>query len=248
MASENIKKEDFTRCLTEIFSINGLSSLLSSEKAEKFFSLTNILIAENEKYNLTAITEPKKIILNHFADCAALANRLANDITLCDVGCGAGFPSLPVAILRPDISVLGIDATAKRTAYVRFCAEELGLRNIEVLTGRAEEIGQDSKYREKFDTVTARAVANMRVLSELCLPLCKVGGEFIAMKGKNAEGELAEARRAIPILMGKLSKVENITLSSSDEEITHPLIVVKKIGNTPASYPRPYAKILKKPL
>lgn len=243
-----INESEFTAYLTEVFSKNGLASMLSKDTCHKFFRLTEILLTENEKYNLTAITEPKKIILNHYADCAVLAKRLKSGIRLADVGCGAGFPTLPIAILRPDISIVGIDATAKRTAYVKAAAEELGLSNVEVLTGRAEEIGQSGEYREKFDTVTARAVANMRVLAELCLPLCRVGGEFIAMKGKNAEAELSEARRAIPTLNGRLTATENVTLHSPDEELSHPLIVVSKVAKCPSAYPRPYAKILKKPL
>ena len=248
MSIAEMNEKEFTSYFTEVFKRNGLSGLLSKSSVESFFKLTEIMLTENEKYNLTAITEPKKIILNHYADCAALAKRLPKGAGICDVRCGAGVPTLAVAILRPDLKILGVDATAKRVAYVEMVARELMLENVSTLTARAEDMGQNPLYREKFDVVTARAVANMRVLSELCIPLCKIGGSFIAMKGKNAEGELAEARRAIPTLNGKLQETESITLTSPDEELSHPLIVIKKIAKCPAAYPRPYAKILKKPL
>lgn len=248
MGFDGISEKEFTLYLEEVFKENGLSELLSSAVSEKFYRLTEIMLCENEKYNLTAITEPKKIILNHYADCAVLAKRLTSGSSVCDIGCGAGFPTLPIAILRPDVRILGVDATAKRTAYVEMAARELSLGNASVMTARAEELGRSPEWRERFDTVTARAVANMRILNELCLPLCRVGGSFIAMKGKNAEAELAEAMGGIPKLGGRLEAIENITLRSSDEELSHPLIVIKKISVCPQAYPRLYAKMLKKPL
>ena len=248
MSLNGIEKAHFCAYLEKTFQSNGLFSLLCDGATEKFYRLTELMLTVNEKYNLTAIKEPEKIILNHYADCATLAARLKEGETICDVGCGAGFPTLPIAILRPDIKIVGIDATAKRTAYVKMAAEVLGLYNVSVLTGRAEEIGQDAKYREKFDTVTARAVANMRVLCELCLPLCRVGGKFIAMKGRGAEEELAEAKGAISKLSGKLVSVEKITLESETEQLSHPLIIIEKSARCQSSFPRAYAKILKKPL
>lgn len=248
MSIIGLDKTDFLEYTRQIFEKNGLSELFTDEAGEKFLCLTELMLAENEKYNLTAITEPKKIILNHYADCAVLAKRLPFGTSLCDVGCGAGFPTLPIAILRPDVKILALDATAKRTAYVKMATLELGLSSVAVLTGRAEDAGRDLKYREKFDTVTARAVANMRVLAELCLPLCRVGGQFIAMKGKEAEAELADAARAIPQLSGRICSVESISLSSPDEVHCHPLIVIEKLTRCQASYPRAYARILKKPL
>ena len=240
------EKEFFSE-LNRVFSKNQLSSLLSRERAEKFAALTEIMLEENEKYNLTAITEPEKIILHHYADCAALAAILKKGASIADVGCGAGFPTLPIAILRPDVTVLGIDSTAKRINYVNMAAERLGLSNVSAITGRAEDLAK-GEHRESFDTVTARAVANMRVLCELCLPLVKVGGQMIAMKGKNAEFELADSKRAISMLGGKLSSIENISLSSDKEEISHPLKIITKAAKTPKDYPRAFAQISKKPL
>ena len=243
-----IEKQSFISGLNRVFSENGFSKYLSLEVSEKFLALTERMLEENEKYNLTAITEPNKIILNHYADCAALAVRLPKDAKIADIGCGAGFPTLPVAILRPDVQILAIDSTAKRIAYVADTATLLGLTNVKAIAMRAEDGGKDPTYREKFDVVTARAVAEMRVLSELCLPYVKTGGKFMAMKGKNAEFELQGAKKAISTLGGRDVKVEQITLKGADEDLTHPLIIIAKKEKTPANYPRPYAQISKKPL
>ena len=243
-----IEKQSFISKLTKIFGDNGFSKLLSLDVSEKFLALTERMLEENEKYNLTAITDIDKIILNHYADCAALAVRLPKGTKIADIGCGAGFPTLPVAILRPDVRILAVDSTAKRIAYVGETARLLGLENVEATAMRAEDGGKNPLYREKFDIVTARAVAEMRVLSELCLPYARVGGQFIAMKGKNAEFELTGARKAISMLGGRDVKVEEISLKGSGEVLTHPLIVITKKEKTPANYPRPYAQISKKPL
>ena len=243
-----INKQLFTSNLTKIFSSNGLSSLLSMEIMEKFYLLTVRMLEENEKYNLTAITDPDKIILNHYADCCTLASRLKKGASVIDVGCGAGFPSLPLAIVRPDLKILAVDSTAKRVSYVSETAEMLGLTNLRAEVMRAEDGGKNPEYREKFDYATARAVAEMRVLSELTLPFVKVGGQLVAMKGKNAEFELSGAKKAIATLGGRGAKCEEITLKGGAEVLTHPLIIVDKKEKTPVSFPRPFAQISKKPL
>lgn len=244
----SFNEQDFKSELSKVFKENGLGSLLSAERSEKFLALTKRMLEENEKYNLTAITEPKKIILNHYADCATLASRLPKGASLIDVGCGAGFPSIPLAILREDLKIFAIDSTAKRIAYVSATAEILGLKNLTAATMRAEDGAKNPKYRENFDFATARAVAEMRVLTELCLPFVKVSGAMIAMKGKNAEYELASAKKAIAILGGKGATVENVTLSGDGEVLSHPLIIIEKKTKTPQNYPRPFAQISKKPL
>ena len=242
-------KNEFISKLTAAFAKNGLSKLLSREKSEKFFALTERMLTENEKYNLTAITDVDMIILNHYVDCATLAARLPKGISIIDVGCGAGFPTLPVAILRDDLKIVAADATAKRVNYVRETAELLGLSGVVAVVMRAEDGARLPEYREKFDVATARAVANMRVLAELCLPFIKVGGKMIAMKGKNAEFELKEAKKALAILGGNAPSIENIELKSdSGECFTHPLVTVEKKTKTPPTYPRPFAQISKKPL
>ena len=243
-----INEQAFKSELSRIFKANGLSSFLNLEKSEKFLSLTKRMLEENEKYNLTAITEPSKIILNHYADCVKLSSKLPKGATVIDVGCGAGFPTLPLAIVRDDLKITAIDSTAKRVSYVEETAKLLGLLNVTAIAIRAEDGAKLPEYREKFDFATARAVAEMRVLTELCLPFVKVGGAMIAMKGKNAEFELSGAKKAIALLGGRDAKVEMLTLAGDGENVSHPLIIVDKKAKTPPAYPRPYAQISKKPL
>ena len=244
-----LNERELSALLTKIFAKNGLSSLLSRERTEAFIRLTEHMLSENEKYNLTAITEPEKIILNHYADCAVLAKELPKGAKIIDVGCGAGFPTLPVAILRPDVSITALDSTAKRTAYVEGAAELLSLSNVATVTARAEDAARLGEYRESFDIATARAVAEMRILAELCLPFVKPRGKMIAMKGKNAEFELSAAKRAIATLGGKGVSVKTVSLTGEGgEELSHPLIFIEKATRTPDKYPRPYAQISKKPL
>ncbi len=244
----DIKEKDFTSALTKVFSANGLSSYLSLERMKKFYDLTVRMLTENEKYNLTAITDVNKIILNHYADCVAMASRLRKGASIIDVGCGAGFPSLPLAIVRPDLKITAMDSTAKRVNYVAETAAMLGLDNLKAVTMRAEDGGRAPEYREKYDYATARAVAEMRVLCELVLPFVRVGGQMVAMKGKNAEFELSSARKAIATLGGRNTVCENITLRGEGETLTHPLIIIDKKEKTPSSFPRSFAQISKKPL
>lgn len=243
-----IKEKDFTSKLTKIFGENKLSSYLSVDVMDKFYRLTVRMLEENEKYNLTAITELDKIILNHYADCITLSAKLKKGATVIDVGCGAGFPSLPLAIVRPDLKITAMDSTAKRVNYVAETAKLLGLDNLTAVTMRAEDGGKDPAYREKFDYATARAVAEMRILTELTLPFVKVGGQLVAMKGKNAEFELTAAKKAIATLGGRNTVCENITLKGNGETLTHPFIIIDKKEKTPSNLPRPYAQISKKPL
>ena len=243
-----INRQAFESELSRIFKLNGLGSLLDKKKSELFYLLTERMLEENEKYNLTAITEPEKIILNHYADCATLSSKISKGAKIIDVGCGAGFPSLPLAIVREDISIIAMDSTAKRINYVNETASLLGIENLKAIVSRAEDAARLPEYREKFDYATARAVAEMRVLTELCLPFVKVGGQMLAMKGKNAEFELQGARKAITMLGGRDVKVDEISLKGVGEVLTHPLIVINKKEKTPVNYPRPFAQISKKPL
>ena len=242
-------REEFLGLLEATFSTNGMSVLLDDKKSDKLYRLTVRLLEENKKYNLTAITDLPRVVLNHYADSAVLCEYIAQGVKVADIGCGAGFPSLPLAILRPDLQITAIDSTTKRINYVNETASLLELDNITAVSMRAEDGGQDPKYRERFDVCTARAVAQMRVLSELCLPYVKVGGDFIAMKGPSAADENREAANAIRLLGGSIAEVKEITLSNGGtDEIKHPLVFVKKLKDTPREYPRPYARILKKML
>ena len=243
-------KAAFFEELLSVFRENGMDDLLAEDgerNADRFYELTQHLLAENARYNLTAITEPHDMILRHYADSAASARYLPIGATLLDVGCGAGFPSLPLAILRPDLTVTALDATAKRVEFVRAAAERLSLSNIRTVCARAEEYAR-GEGREAFAAVTARAVANLRTLSELCLPCVEVGGLFLAMKAKSAAEELSEAAHAISMLGGKCEREESLTLTNGEEELSRTALLIRKLRKTPPEYPRAYARILKKPL
>ena len=210
------------------------------ERMERF---ADILIEKNKVMNLTAITEPEKVARLHFADCLYLLSLddLENK-KIIDVGCGGGFPSLPLLCARPQLDILGLDSTAKRIAFVEESAAELGVGG-RFIAARAEEYAL--KNMGKFDLCTSRAVASLNVLLELTLPFLKVGGKLYAMKGMNAE-EDAEAQKALQVLGGKISAIH--TYSVGDEHPSRRIVVVEKVRPTPAGYPRRFAKISAKPL
>lgn len=220
----------------------GLAAYADDGRAEAFRLLLTLLTETNKEYNLTAITEPREIILRHFADSLTAAKEIPASASVVDVGCGGGFPSLPLAIARPDIRVTALDSTAKKLAFVEKAAAALSLGNLTTVAVRAEEYRAG---REAFDVAVSRAVARMNLLTELCLPLVRVGGLFLAMKGADGPRELAEAEAAIARLGGQVKKTEAFTLLSAGERF---LITVEKTAPTPAGYPRPFGKIKKKPL
>lgn len=222
--------------------------------ASLFYALTEEMLRVNAHMNLTAITEIPDILVKHYADCALTVPYIPAGAVLCDVGCGGGFPSLPIAILRPDVTVTAVDSTAKKLDYVARTAAHLGLDNLSVVCARAETLGLDPAFRGRFDIVTARAVARMNVLCEWCLPLVKRGGSFLAMKGRSGEEEHTEAQNAISVLGGKTELCRTYTLfdpfsdTDASADAKRCLIVVKKQKDTPAQYPRANAQIAKKPL
>lgn len=245
-------------------SLSGISPLGDSE-LESFDRLAEILVEENKKVNVTSIVDPVGIALKHFADSLAVLNldeMQKEGIKAIDVGCGGGFPGLPVKIVREDIHMTMLDSTEKKIRYVQNTADKLGLKNLKTVSARAEDkAGLKGELRERFDVATARAVARLNVLVELCLPFVKVGGVFIAMKGAICEEELNESKNAIRTLGGKVKRVEEVNfdldlaLFESDKEAISDflgskryMIVIEKIKPTPSNYPRPYAKITKKPL
>ncbi len=237
----------FTSLFTSAFHENKLSGCLSKDTVDTFYHLTEHMMEVNEQFNLTAITDLERIIFQHYVDCAIPAMRLPKGARVIDVGCGGGFPSLPIAILRPDVQVHAIDSTAKKVRYVGECADLFSLSNLTCETVRAEDLGKGIA-RESYDVAIARAVADLRVLCELCLPLVRVGGTMIAMKGKQASFELTASKKAIAILGGKAAPLENIIIRGSAEDMCHPLIFIEKVTRTPGAYPRPYTQISKKPL
>ena len=228
---------------------NGVAALLTPERLERFYTLTLHMLDVNESFNLTAITEWERVILLHYIDCMMGARHIPEGATVIDVGCGAGFPSLPLAICRPDLSILALDATAKRVNYVKETADILGLSRFDTLVARAEDAAREPSLRERFDCATARAVAALPVLSELCLPFVKQGGVFAAMKGKSAREEVAAASHALAVLGGKKEIFDDTPLISPDgESFARATVLIRKEKRTPEGYPRPYAKICKRPL
>lgn len=238
----------------EIFAENSLSEYLTDEILEKFYLLTEIMLDTNERMNVTAITDVDAVIARHYADSLLMLSvGIESGTKICDVGCGGGFPSFPLAIVRPDIKIIGIDSTAKKVAYVNDTAKKLGLTNLTAISGRAEELSaMGGEHREKYDMVCARAVASLPVLSELCIPFVKENGKFVALKSKTAEDELNAARSGIIKLGGKIERIDRLSLvdktlpDGSDAERN--LITVRKVSKTSPKYPRPFAQIKKKPL
>ena len=222
-------------------------NLINEENAMRLEALSNHMLEVNKTLNLTAIKDEDGVILKHLVDSTAIIPFIPENATLCDIGCGGGFPSLVIAILRPDVSVFSVDSVSKKVAYVENTAKLLGLTNESVSNERAEVLGQSDK-REKFDVVTARAVGRLNLISELCLPLVKVGGSFLAMKSLSTDEELEEAKKAIELLGGKVEKVFSYTLTDGNEEIDRSIVVIKKVKNTPPKYPRNNSQIAKKPL
>ena len=242
--------ESFKISFDSIFSSNGLQKFCTDEIRDKFFALTEIMLRENEVMNLTAITDEREIICKHYADSLLACDLFPENARVADIGCGAGFPTFPLAIARPDLKIVAIDSTAKRIDYVNRTAEALGLNNVSGVCMRAEDGAKRREFRESFDIACARAVAKIRVLTELCVPYLKVNGAFIAMKAKGAREELAEAGNAVALLQCKKEAViERELLGAQDAEpLSRCFVVLRKLKLTPDKYPRNNSQIAKKPL
>lgn len=213
-----------------------INILLNEEQIEKFYKYMNLLIEWNKKINLTAIIEPKEIILKHFIDSLTINKYIKDNSKIADVGTGAGFPGIPLKIIRPDIQLVLVDSLNKRINFLNEVIEQLNLKNIETIHIRIEEFGQNTKYREKFDYSTARAVANLSTLSEYLLPIVKVRGQVICMKGSNIQDEINQSKKALSILGGTLNNIEEFKLAETEN--TRNIILIDKIKNTPNKYPR----------
>ena len=218
----------------------------SVEQIEQFYKYKNLLIECNEKMNLTAITEPKEIILKHFIDSLTILKYIDDNSKLVDVGTGAGFPGVPLSIMNPTLKITLVDSLNKRLIFLQEVVKELNLKNIEIVHARAEEFGQNKNYREKFDIATSRAVANLATLSEYLVPLVKIGGKIISMKASNAKEEINDAQKAIEVLGGKIEKIEEFDLPESD--IGRTIIIIDKNKCTPAIYPRKAGTPAKEPI
>lgn len=223
---------------------------LNEKQINQFNQYFTSLIAANQKVNLTRITEEDDVYLKHFFDSLTplftFSEVFKPGDTVCDVGAGAGFPSIPLKILQPELKVTIVDSLGKRLTFLQDLIEKLQLQDVTLVHGRAEDVGQNKLYREQFDIVTARAVANMAVLSEYCLPLVKKSGYFVALKGPKAEKELQDGQKAISLLGGKVIQTEELQLPTSSEERT--LILVQKVKVTPKKYPRQAGTPHRKPI
>ena len=237
------KKEFF--CEIEI-NIEELGINLSEKQKEDFYTYMNLLICWNEKVNLTAITEPKDVIIKHFVDSLTIFKALEPGKKIIDVGTGAGFPGIPIKIYDEMAKVTLLDSLNKRIIYLNDVIQKLEIKNIESIHGRVEEIANKKEYRQQYDVATSRAVAALNVLVEYLLPLVKVGGKCICMKGPEIQDELTNAENAIKLLGGKIEKVINFKLPNTDFERN--LIIIKKIKDTPNIYPRKPGTRSKEPL
>lgn len=221
---------------------------LSERQIEQFRTYFTELVEWNEKMNLTAITDEPSVYLKHFYDSitAAFYVDFSKEMTVCDVGAGAGFPSIPLKICYPHIELTIVDSLNKRITFLNHLANELQLENVHFVHARAEEFGKNKAYREQFDLVTARAVARLSVLSELCVPLVKKGGQFVAMKGAAGPEELVDAKSALNILGVELVEQFDFELPEEDSERT--IYVFDKVKTTPKKYPRKPGTPNKSPL
>lgn len=227
-----MNEEQFLEALKE----HGIE--LTEKQRQQFATYFTELVDWNEKMNLTAITDEPSVYLKHFYDSisAAFYVDLDKELTMCDVGAGAGFPSIPIKICFPKLKVTIVDSLNKRIGFLEHLAKELELENVNFVHARAEDFGQNKKYREEFDIVTARAVARLSVLSELCVPLVKKGGLFIAMKGAAAKDELVDAEKPLTVLGAKIKDKHSFLLPIEESERN--IFVFNKMKNTPGRYPR----------
>lgn len=240
MNEENFKKILYENALK-------VNIHLTDSQLDLFWKYKKLVIEWNEKINLTAITNDLDFAVKHFIDSITIDKYISDDNKeIIDVGTGAGFPGVPLKILRPNNKIVLFDSLNKRLKVLDDIIEKLGLKNIVTLHGRAEETFKNMEYREKFDIATSRAVAGLNVLAELMLPAVKVGGICICMKGNNAEEEIRDAEKAIKILGGKIIKVDKIILPELNQERN--IIIIEKIKPTPKTYPRKPGTPQKMPL
>ena len=239
---------NFEALLKENFKLNGLEDYATEENTALFYRLTEIMLDVNQMMNVTAIRDIEKIIPLHYADCVMIAKHIPENARVIDIGCGGGFPTLPLAIVRKDIHITGVDSTDKKVRYVADTANKLGLHHVSVISNRAEDLINQPQMREGFDVAVSRAVARLNILDELCLPFVKVGGKAVLMKGAAGQEEFAEAESGIKKLGGDASVIEDNLFVSSCVSEARTQIMIQKLSNTPAQYPRQFGQIKKKPL
>ena len=229
-------------------SSNEVSMEFNREKYDKFIKYMRLVQEWNNKINLTAITEDDEFIKKHFIDCINIfaSDEVKNAKSIIDVGTGAGFPGIPIAITNENIQVCLLDSLNKRINFLNTVVRELGLKNVTTIHSRAEDGARKKELRESFDVAVSGAVANMAVLSEFCIPYVKVGGAFVALKGPAIEKELSESKNAIATLGGSLKRV--IEVKINDTDLKHNVVIVDKIKECAKAYPRKAGTVSKKPI
>ncbi len=234
--------QEFSKELKE--KSKSINIQLEDKQIEKFYNYMNLLLERNEKMNLTAITEPKEVILKHFIDSATIIKYIENGMQIVDVGTGAGFPGIPLNIINSEASYTLVDSLNKRINFLDEVINSLQLNNINTIHSRIEEFGRDNK--ESFDIATSRAVASLNILLEYLLPLVKIGGICICMKGSNVKEEIENSKKALDVLGGRIEKIEEIILPNSD--IRRSIIIVRKVNATPKKFPRKPGMATKEPM
>lgn len=220
---------------------------LGKDKQEQFRAYTRLMLEWNERINLTAITEEKEIIVKHYLDSLSLCGTVdLKGKTLIDVGTGAGLPGIPLKIYEESLTVTLLDSLKKRVKFLKEVIGQLSLKGIDAVHGRAEDYGVKQGFRESFDYAVARAVADLPVLCEYCLPFVKPGGLFIAMKGPSVEQEMEESGEAVSVLGGEIEDVRKLVLPFSDYERS--IVLIRKCRHTPSGYPRKSGKPTKSPI
>lgn len=239
-----INKEEFYSKLIEL--AKKINIEIVPHLAKKFYKYMILLLEWNEKINLTAITDVDEIIIKHFVDSLTITKYIKENEKIIDVGTGAGFPGIPIAIMMPNTKITLLDSLNKRILFLNEVKKELNLNNIQTVHSRAEDFGRDVKSREKYDIAVSRAVANLSTLSEYLMPFVKINGKMICMKGSNIEDEISDAKFAIKELGGKITKIDEFNLPNTD--IKRNIIIVEKEKNTPKTYPRKAGLPSKEPL
>ncbi len=229
-------------------SCEKMGIVLNDIQIQQFMLYQKLLLQWNNNINLTAITEEREVILKHFVDCVSVIPHITipEQASVIDVGTGAGFPGIPIKIVCPSISLTLLDSLQKRVTFLKEVVSQLSLQNVNCIHERAEYVAKENHYRQQYDYCVSRAVANMNVLLEYCLPFVKVGGIFAALKGRDAQKEVEQSQKAIQLLGGELIEIKQIEIPHTDLE--HKIVLIKKIAQTPAKYPRKAGKPVKSPI